>query len=97
MAYFNVSSRRRNWVDQVEALGARDGVEITISDATVYNGDNGGVLSALYVGGVGDVEVRTVGGTTLTFTAVPAGTILPIRCDQVRAATTATNIVGLRF
>lgn len=84
-------------MDQVEALGARDGVEITVSDDTVYNGDNGGTLAALYVGGSGDVTVRTIGGTTLTFTGVPAGMILPIRCDQVRAATTATNVIGFRF
>lgn len=51
---------------------------------------------ALYVGGTGDVVVYMVGGTTaITFSSVPAGTILPIRVDQVRAATTATNIVAL--
>ncbi len=82
----------------VEAIGARDAIAITKSDSTLYNAtNNGGFLDALYVGGAGDVTVRTVGGTTVAFVGVPAGTILPIRCDQVRAATTATSVVGLRF
>ena len=51
---------------------------------------------ALYVGGAGDVVVYMVGSTTeITFAGVAAGTILPIRVDQVRAATTATGIVAL--
>lgn len=51
---------------------------------------------ALYVGGAGDVVVYMVGSTTaITFAGVAAGTILPIRVDQVRAATTATSIVAL--
>lgn len=83
--------------NKIEAVGANDAVAITKSDTTVYNASNGGHLSALYVGGAGDVTVRTLGQTTVAFVGVPAGTILPIRCDQVRAATTATSVVGLRF
>lgn len=50
----------------------------------------------LYVSGTGDVAVITVGGDTVTFTAVPAGTVLPIRVRRVLSTgTTATNIVAM--
>lgn len=51
---------------------------------------------ALYVGGAGDVVVRTMHGHTVTFKSVPAGTTLPIAVDAVvRTNTTATNILAL--
>ena len=50
---------------------------------------------ALYVGTTGNVVVVTRGGTTLTFSSVPAGMIIPIRCSRVNSTnTTASNIVG---
>lgn len=60
---------------------------------------------ALYVGGAGnlvvkmaDVDNPTVVGNTVTFTAVPAGTVLPIQVNCVMGAgsgTTATSILAL--
>ena len=51
---------------------------------------------ALYVGTTGDLEVITVGGETVVFTAVPGGTFVPVRAARVKAAnTTASNIVAL--
>jgi len=51
---------------------------------------------ALYVGGAGDVKVVTVGGSTITFSSVPAGTILPVAVVRVfSAGTTATSLVGM--
>jgi len=51
---------------------------------------------ALYVGVAGDVAVNMVGGTSVTFVAVPAGSVLPIRVARVLATgTTAGSIVGL--
>lgn len=51
---------------------------------------------ALYVGVAGDVEVIMLGGETVVFTAVPAGTMLPIRVTHVKAANTdASNIVAV--
>lgn len=51
---------------------------------------------ALYVGGAGNVVAVMSDGTAVTFTAVPAGTVLPIRCKRVNSTnTTATAIVRL--
>lgn len=41
--------------------------------------------TGLYVGVTADVTVDMAGGGTVKFLAVPAGTILPIRVDRVRA------------
>lgn len=59
------------------------------------------VCDALYVGGAGDVTVQmqpdaTSPSAPVTFTAVPVGTVLPIRTAQVMATgTAATNLVAL--
>jgi hypothetical protein len=49
----------------------------------------------LWVGAAGNVALVTTGGSTVTYTAVPAGTYLQVRAAQVLATgTTATNIVA---
>jgi hypothetical protein len=54
------------------------------------------ISRALYIGGAGHVAVVTSGGDAVTFSAVPVGTILPVRVRQVKATgTTATNILAL--
>lgn len=74
------------------ALGARDAFAVTKSDATVL------VFDAIYVGGTGDVAVVTELGTTVTFSAVPVGAILPIKGTKVMSTnTTATLMVGLKY
>ena len=52
---------------------------------------------ALYVGGAGDVAVLLADDTaSVIFSAVPAGTILPVRVTKVLSTgTTATLILGL--
>ena len=51
---------------------------------------------ALYVSGAGDVKVVTMGGSTVTFSAVPAGTVLPVAVVRVfSTGTTATGLVGM--
>lgn len=51
----------------------------------------------LYVGGAGDVKVKTAGGTDVTFSSVPAGGWLPVATQLVYAVgTTATLILGGR-
>jgi hypothetical protein len=50
----------------------------------------------LYVGGAGDLAVVTDGGDAVTFTAVPAGSFLPVHIKQVKATgTSATAILAL--
>lgn len=50
----------------------------------------------IYVGGTGDLVVKMAGdGSTVTFTGVQAGSIIPIRANFVMNATTATSLVGL--
>jgi hypothetical protein len=62
---------------------------------TIYAGPetNG---CALYVGVAGDVKVKMSSGKDVIFTAVPAGSFMPVQVKQVFATgTTATNIVAL--
>jgi hypothetical protein len=52
--------------------------------------------NALYVGSSGDVNVVFPDGSTMIFTAVPAGTWLPIKIQRVNNAyTSASNMVAL--
>jgi hypothetical protein len=56
-------------------------------------GNNGCVL---YIGGSGNLAVITVGGDTVTFNSVIAGTFIPVQVLRVLATgTTATNILAL--
>jgi len=67
-----------------------EAVAITKSDT------ESNAYGSIYVGGAGNVTVVTEAGQTVTFTAPPVGTILPIRTSQVTAATTATLLIGLK-
>jgi len=65
---------------------------VTPSDSA----DLANVTRGVYVGGAGDLTVINAAGTTVTFKAVPAGTLLPIRVARIKATlTTATNLVAL--
>ena len=48
----------------------------------------------LYIGGTGNVSVVTLGGETITFNGVPAGTTLPIQVIQIRATNTTATLVN---
>jgi len=48
----------------------------------------------IYVGGGGNATLVMENGDPVAFTGLLAGTILPVRCTQVSAAT-ATNMVAL--
>jgi len=68
---------------------------ITPSDVTQLAG-----VVGLWIGGTGTVVVEMLNpesaAATVTFSAVPAGVILPISVRRVLAATGATLILGLR-
>lgn len=50
----------------------------------------------LYVGAAGNVSVTTLGGDTVTFDAVPAGTILPVQILYVNSTgTVPTSFIAL--
>lgn len=73
----------------------------SIQNGAAVTPDNGVDLTdnarALYIGGTGAVKVTTVGGDDLTFTAVQAGSLLPVAVRRVWATgTTATTILALR-
>jgi hypothetical protein len=67
-------------------------VAITPADNTAI-----GPYQALYVGGAGNVVLIPYNSTTpVTFTGVPAGTILRVHFQGINAtSTTATALVGL--
>jgi hypothetical protein len=71
---------------------AANGIAITTNDSL----DLANVTRGIYVGGTGDVKVNLAGSGTVTFSAVPVGTILPVRASRVYATgTTATLLIGL--
>lgn len=71
---------------------AADAFAITPSDTVLFTNDTRGI----YVGGAGNLTVLMQSGAVVLFTAVPAGTVLPIRAERVNATgTTATALVGL--
>jgi hypothetical protein len=63
------------------------GAAVTASDTDEFS------PSIIYVGGAGNVTVRDTCGNAIVFTAVPAGTVLPVLCSGVNATNlTASNI-----
>ena len=71
---------------------AIDGSMIVPSDAT----DLAHVTRALYVGSGGQVAAQLASGSTVTFAAVPSGTLLPLRVRRVMSTgTSAADLVGL--
>lgn len=54
------------------------------------------VTRAIYVGTGGDLALIDSAGNAVTFRAVPAGSVLPVRARAVRiTGTTAADLVGL--
>lgn len=81
----SLASIDTNVAKQIPATTA---AAVTPSDSTALTS------RAVWVGGAGDLSVRLSGATstTVVFTAVPAGTLLPLSVVRIMAATTATNI-----
>lgn len=74
---------------------ANSAIAITPAASQIQDSNGNNIYPILYIGGAGNVVVITASGETITFTAVPVGTILPINVQQVLTTSTATNIVGL--
>lgn len=74
-------------------FSARNATAVTPHDTNALNP----IPNRLYVGGTGTVILRARGdGADTTFLGVPAGAILPVQAQYVRATgTTATGIIGL--
>lgn len=72
---------------------ARTAIAVVPSDNTALPR----LPKALYIGGGGDVTLRCVDSAAdVVLSAVPAGSVLPVRAQFVRATgTTATAIVAL--
>lgn len=73
-------------------VSARRAVATTTSD-TVSSDDP---TRAIYIGSGGSLRVEMVSGGVVTFTNVPAGTLLPIQVTRVyTTGTTATGLINL--
>jgi hypothetical protein len=71
---------------------AGNAYQVTTSDGA----DQAFTTRGIYVGVAGNVKVTTAGGNAVTFVAVPAGSILPVRAARIWATgTTATNLIGM--
>lgn len=54
------------------------------------------VSRGIYVGVTGNIKIKTLKGSIVTFVAVPAGTILPVRARQVFVTgTTSSSLIAL--
>lgn len=78
------------------------GIDGPANNAAAVTPDNDNDLAnaarALYIGGAGsgNLSVITVGGQTVAFAGLSAGTILPVRVARVRSTgTDVTSVVAL--
>ena len=78
----------------IEAVSFNDAFAVTPSDSTVFSK----MASALFVGTGGNVVVRTAAGNSVTFTGIPDGGWILVKCDMVKStSTTASNIVAYTY
>jgi hypothetical protein len=74
----------------IESAPATKLVLVTPSDSTVLN------CRAIWVGGAGNVSIIAKDDTAaVLLSGVAAGTLIPISCSKIMAATTATLVVAL--
>lgn len=70
---------------------AYDATAVTAGASALTNGPT----RALWVGTGGDITVTMAGGTSVAFTNVPNGCLLPIQVSHVTAVSGAANILAL--
>jgi hypothetical protein len=67
-----------------------DAASVTPSDTVTFE------PSIIFVGGLGNVTVKTAQGSTVLFFSVPGGTVIPVQVIQVLATgTNASNLVRI--
>ena len=72
------------------------GVVVTPSDAVDITGSTANTPAALFVGTGGNIDVITLGGSTILLKNIADGTFLPIQVTRVKATlTTASDIVAI--
>jgi hypothetical protein len=76
---------------QSNSASARVAEVVTKSDTVNFTN---GTCKGIYVGTTGTV-IAVINGSAITFTAVPAGMILPVKATRVNASSTANNMVAL--
>ncbi len=94
------AAHRRTPLDPLSIPGALQEMVPNNSFRAVTPSDTiaikGGPARSLYVGGAGNLVANNENGVAVTFTAVPAGSVLPIATTRVNStSTTATAIVAL--
>jgi uncharacterized membrane protein len=66
--------------------------DVTKSDDTIVN------CQSVYVGGAGNVAVIPINSTAaVTFTAVPAGTWIPVACKKIMSTNTTATLMIAAF
>ena len=80
-------------IDSATQLSVTTAIPTTTAYKIYAAGQNQGCV--LYVGGAGTVEVETVGGDSVTFSGVNAGTFLPVQVLKLKAGTGATLVLAL--
>lgn len=88
---------REAYVENGMFSGAVEVVPVSGSTFDGYNGDNpqwGFVAGGLYVGGQGNVALKTVDGSVVTF--VSASGFIPGLVAAVSSSSTATEILALK-
>ena len=72
------------------------GEAVNPSNSTVITGVTANTPATLFVGTGGDINVVTLGGSTLLLKNIADGTFLPIQVIMVKAtSTTASDIVAI--
>jgi len=72
------------------------GSAVTPDDGALISGSTANTPATLFVGVGGDINVVTLGGSTLLLKNIADGTFLPIQVIMVKAtSTTASDIVAI--
>jgi hypothetical protein len=85
-------------VERAASVTPSDTVNISSPSEVDGGGNAVGINTGcvLYVGGAGDLKVKTASGDEVTFIGILAGTFVPVQVIRVFAtSTTATNIIAL--